>query len=164
MKKIIILRGFIAAYLAYTSIQILLGLYAEWKLYPYGDKGVLYLNFMNVLIELIQEALLLPTLILLFQTVHYFVKNGYFNGTSATKLKIAGIIFMINAALRYILLHGIVRHVMNSRFAVENKHDIEWIDGLSPLFITLLIGFGLYTLSDFIRRGEAIETENKLTI
>jgi hypothetical protein len=163
MKNIKILRALLVVFLTGNILSILLSLYMELQLLPPHTDGGSFLNFINITKSLIKEILLLPSLIFLFQAVQYFIKMGYFNMGSAIKFKMAGILLMINSVVGYIVSIGLGRYAIHA-LDMEHEHPINWLGGLPTLFILFLAGFGLYTLSDFIRKGEAIERENELTI
>lgn len=162
MKNIKMLRGLIAVFVLCDIVTLLSSLYGIYLLYPASD-GPYYLSFINISASLIKEMLLLPCLILLFQTVHYFIKSGYFNNRSAAKLKLAGILIMVAAILGFISVL-LLRQQLIYALDMEKTKTIKWMNELPELFTLLLAGFGLYTLSGFIRKGEAIERENELTI
>lgn len=163
MKNVKILRALIGFFVGVNIVMVVFGLYAVGILYPVPGDFPSYINFLTVATDLVKQIVVLPCLILLFQAVHYFIKNGYFNNKSAVKLKFSGISLMVAAVFGFIsvlLLRQQLIYAMN----MESTNSIKWVNELPTLFILLLIGFGLYALSDFIRKGDAIERENELTI
>jgi hypothetical protein len=93
----------------------------------------------------------------------FFIKKGYFNIRSAVKLRFCGVLLMTNSALSYVMSHLLGEYAIN-KLKASAEHRVDWLSGLSNIFILGLIGFGLYALSDFIRKGDALERENELTI
>jgi hypothetical protein len=162
MKNVKILRALIGLFVASNALTVLYNLVSLLILWPAIEHYV-YLTFIIILINLIKGLLVLPTLILLFQAVHYFIKRGYFNNKSAIKLKLAGILLIVCSVVEYFTARIIGIYSVNN-MEIKHKFTTKWLDGLPVLSIFLLIGFGLYTLSDFIRKGEAITRENELTI
>ncbi len=163
MKNVKILRVLLCLFVAGNIVVIIFGLRAAAVTYPEPNDFEAYYSFLLFSRALIKQIILLPCCVLLFQTVHCFIKDGYFNTRSAAKLKLSGILLMAASVTGYISMQLFTQHLI-SAMNMQKWSSVQWVKDLPELFVLLLIGFGLYTLSDFIRKGEAIERENELTI
>jgi hypothetical protein len=164
MKKIKVLRAVVGIFLAQCVIAILGSVCLMIKMAPYKHvDGIAYMGSVALIIQIIKNTLPLPGLVLLFQALHYFIKWGYFNHKSAVKLRLSGILLAVFSIVEFIATRLTWKYMKYS-FIEDTKGQLVWLEGFTTLCVYLIIGFGLYTLSDFIRRGEAIENENKLTI
>ncbi len=108
----------------------------------------------NHLIIAARGTLLLIGLYKAQQGLFSILKNGFFNHKSEQKLNQSGVFF---------ILSGISSIIYNILIMSELKLDI-FINNFVQHIIILLIGFGLFIFSDFIKKGGVLKHENDLTI
>ena len=93
------------------------------------------------------------------QSCTMFIRRGYFNTKSAQYLSTGGYIMMIKAIISLILI---------AVFFDAKKDTIELIRNLESNVsfntILIIIGLSLVAISDIIKQGEIIKTENDLTV
>ena len=93
------------------------------------------------------------------QSCTMFIRRGYFNTKSAQYLSTGGYIMMFKAIISLILV---------AVFLDPKKDTIELIRNLesniSFNIILIIIGLSLVAISDIIKQGEIIKTENDLTV
>lgn len=106
----------------------------------------------------LNQAALLPALVYIYCAVNGFIGMGYFNDTSAKYLKRGGMFLIASAVIKSCLS---VYKVANS----NDKNKYVFLEpAVSGILVILIIGFALFIIADFLRKGEAIERENNLTI
>lgn len=81
------------------------------------------------------------------------IKNGYFNVKSFTSFRIAGSLFLISGSLSF--LWDVIL-IWYSKGKMTNSVTSD--------LLLVLIGFGLWVISDIVKNGYLIKQENDLTI
>lgn len=158
-----------------TKIKILriaIGLLIAINLLGVGATGflILFMDFYedlpNALVNnvrmgnnllFIRESLLLPALVFIYLALNSFIQAGYFNRRSATLLKRGGMLLIATAIIK-------VTYTLWHILTINTKNASTIFESVSYEILILIIGFALFIITDFIRKGEAIERENSLTI
>lgn len=158
MTKIKILR-FIIALLITLNIAAIFGtsyMYFTGMHDMLPQKLERDLNIANFRL-LVNSILLVVALVFVYLALVNFTRRGYFNRNSAMKLRIGGSLIMAAALVSIIFALSIAFHQTGTA-------AIKLLSGTPTDVILLLVGFALLIIADFIRKVEAIEHENKLTI
>lgn len=146
-----------------TIIRLLLSVYIPFQLLIMFWTYTIFDDFNNlpeyemttriIAVQFISSIILLPALISLWLSFHYFLKHGYFNTKSRRFLKISGYILAVNTIITLILDLALCY--------IPGYSKWEQFPGeLSSLVPVLLIGIGLLVVVDFMKQGESIEQEN----
>lgn len=160
MKKIKVLRLLICLAIVYYLCMIGFTLFFFTE---YADHSLWYdrrtSNIMNALfVKWLSEGIIsIPALAFAFLSLNYFIKYGYFNARSCRAVKYSGWLLILSGVV------SAVTFIYHS-YTLPPETFLETFSYVSTQLPPVFIGVMLWIISDFIRRGEAIETENKLTI
>jgi len=111
----------------------------------------------NIIINI--PVLLLLGLIYIERGLSYCIKNGYFNSKSILKFKRGGLFFIFSGLIS-LIMGAIMLFFQTNTILVQNL----MYQNISKSFLILVIGLGLVIISDFIKKGNIIQSENDLTI
>ena len=104
-------------------------------------------------------VLLLLGLVYIERGLSYCIKKGYFNNRSIFKFKRGGV-FLILSGLISLIMSAIMLFSQTNTILVQNLMN----QNISKSFLIIVIGLGLVIISDFIKKGNIIQSENDLTI
>lgn len=151
MKKIKLLRVLVLlfgvanmAYIIYQLITI------DWFYKGIGHNFLLGLHLKDIS----KDIMMLPILALIITSLNRFIKNGYFNASSAKGLKWAGTLLMIQAM--FIPVADYLMYISQSAFFI--------ILSCGSAVLPLCFGIGLIAIADFILKSNKLHEENQLTI
>ena len=152
MKKIKILHGFLVMLILlyvthfYTTLFIMPNFVDIFENKIFGVSQF-YLEFGF-------SILLFLGLIFTQISLFFVIKKGYFNYKSTMLFKRGGIL---------ILISGLLNLILGIALFWSNKEDV-YINNILRAFPIVLIGFGLIIISDFLKKGNQLKSENDLTI
>lgn len=108
----------------------------------------------NHLIIFIRGIVLFIGLLQIQKALKAIIKQGFYNLVSEVKFRKSGF---------FLVIYGIASSIFNICIMSELKLD-EFINNFILYFFVVLVGIGLYVLSDFIKSGGILKQENDLTI
>ncbi len=117
----------------------------------YDDKT---LGMFNHFIVFMRGILLFIGLFKIQQGLYAIIKNGFYNSISEIKFKNGGF---------FLILFGVTAIIFNIIIKRELQLNIFITNFVQYLFV-VLVGLGLYILSDFIKSGGILKEENDFTI
>lgn len=160
MKKIKFLHGFVIVLIIAFIINYLTNIYLS--IYPpnfmafsdeHYDKFIFghYTQFVGMVISIFTFIALFYIERGLFTTL----KNGFFNKISATKFKVASVLFLIS---------GFLSMFWDVTLLIYSNGEPFFLPRTISDILLVLIGFTLLIISDFITNGNVLQQENNLTI
>lgn len=155
MKKLFILRCLIIVFMILMIVGITGNILEYITRY---DEAVQFFNneyfgWFTFYIGLFLSVLFIMGLFYTQKTLKLFSKDMFFNSQSIESLKKSGILFLIFAVL------SLTKNIFKSFESV----NVQIFDYLLT-FTILLIGFGMLTFVDILKKGKKIQEENELTI
>lgn len=151
MKNIKLLYRFILFSILLTVSIAILIIPDLVYLKKYDDK---VFGMFNHLIILIRGIILFIGLLQIQTGLKAIIKRGFYNLISEVKFKKGGL---------FLIMYGILSSIYNICIMIELKLD-TFINNFIIYFFIVLVGIGLYVLSDFIKSGGKLKEENDLTI
>ncbi len=118
------------------------------------EYGIKILGRFNHLIILVHGLLLLVGLFKVQQGFRAILNLGFYNVSSENRFKKGG---------RFLILFGVFGAIYNLITASELELDVL-VTNFIQYFFVVLVGLGLYILSEFIKNGGILKEENDLTI
>lgn len=155
MKKLLILRYSIIVFMILMIVGIMGNIGEYITRY---DEATQYFNneyfgLFAFYIGLFLSGLFIIGLFYTQKTLKLFSKDMFFNSKSIESLKKAGMLFFAFSIL------SLIKNIFKQFESV----NVQLFDYLLT-FTILLIGFGMLTFTDILKKGEKIQEENKLTI
>ena len=154
MKKIKILHGFLISLIILYIAYFYSTLFIMPKVLPVSIYEETFFGIPKYYLLFSFSILLFLGLVFTQISLFFIIKNGFFNNKSSSLLKKGGFLILISGLLNFII--GIIL-LFNTK---EDNH----INSILHAVSTLLIGFGLIILSDFVKKGGVLKHENELTI
>jgi hypothetical protein len=156
MRKIIILNWVLKIFIGVQIIAIPIWEYMRYNLtseqITWMYKDSIFGNFSHY-IMLVRVTVLISGIVYIQKGLQAFIREGFFNFKSSKRFKIGGYLLSITSVF------SIIVSLLNMKKSIKGEFSNIIMD-----LLLLAIGIGLLALSDVIKKGNIIETENNLTI
>lgn len=113
-----------------------------------------YLGYYSMFVNSFLKLFLIVGLFYVQRSLGLFLKDRNFNITSTKHMKTAGL---------FIAMYGLAYIVFQINF-INSAELSALITNIVEHITVILIGFGVYSFSEILKRGELIQQENDLTI
>jgi hypothetical protein len=156
MRKIIILNWVLKIFIRVQIIAIPIWEYMRYNLtseqITWMYKDSIFGNFSHY-IMLVRVTVLISGIVYIQKGLQAFIREGFFNFKSSKRFKIGGYLLSITS------IFSIIVSLLNMKKSIKGEFSSIIME-----LLLLAIGIGLLALSDVIKKGNIIETENNLTI